>query len=206
MNKRRHFNSLVLLTGLFLLAQPSSAHPGGHGEEENYYPVWSLEPSLSSLDFASTKNAKVTEKHSFAKISGSLLSNNQFVLTIDLSSVNASIEIRNERINKHIFNTEKHKKAMVIGQFDLFDIPMKGQSIESILQANLYFQNLRLPISVNVTIENQGEQLVVSSNKAIILSAETLQITEGVDTLKGLANLKSISPEFPVSFKLVLKR
>lgn len=195
----------VSLTSV-IFCSASQAHPGGHGEEENYYPLWSIAPEHSKLNFTSTKNGSVTEKHHFERFTGSLLSNDQFVLTVDLTSLNTSIEIRDQRVNQHVFATEEYPKAMVIGKFEVFDIPMKGQTIEVKLQANLYFKNLRLPIEAMVTINNQGEQLVVTSTQPLILQADKLQIGEGIASLKKLANLKSINPEFPVSFKFTLER
>jgi len=65
---------------------------------------YDLVASDSSVNFLSTKNVNITESHSFDRLSGNLSSTGELSIEIDLTSVNTIIPIRNERMQKMLFN------------------------------------------------------------------------------------------------------
>ena len=73
--------------------------------------VWSLDKDTSSLHFMSTKNAQITEVHQFDNFDGSLSDDGKLMVTVDLSSVNTAIDIRNKRMQEMLFNVAKYADA-----------------------------------------------------------------------------------------------
>ena len=77
----------------------------------------------SSLNFLSTKNTHVTEKHSFDTFSGTLTKAGELSIEIDLSSVNTIIPIRNERMRKMLFAVSDFPTATFSAKLDPSKLP-----------------------------------------------------------------------------------
>ena len=59
---------------------------------------WQLKTEHSSLSFTSVKNGTITESHQVTGLSGFVSQSGSTAITIDLSSVETGIPIRNERL------------------------------------------------------------------------------------------------------------
>jgi len=97
-------NKNTLLKGLFFstaitLSQFASAA------------TMTLDESTSSLNLVSIKNGTIGEVHTIPKLTGSLSEKGELDISIFLSSIETNIEIRNTRINRHVFESEANPIA-----------------------------------------------------------------------------------------------
>lgn len=65
--------------------------------------TWALDSANSRLAFGSIKKNTVGEVHGFAALGGTVDADGNVALEIGLASVETNIEIRNERMNEHVF-------------------------------------------------------------------------------------------------------
>lgn len=167
---------------------------------------WKLDEQASTLNFLSTKKSQIIEQHSFKKVSGKLADNGQVTLTIDLASVETNIPIRNERMQKFLFETDKFASAIINTKVDsrLVSTLAVGElkTIELVADLDLHGHKQKLTLPVNVIKGNQG-QFYVSSVGSVVINAGDFALVEGINKLQELAGLPSITYAVPVSFNLV---
>ena len=96
------FLALATLTfsGACFAADSSNAH-------------WVLVKQDSRLDFASIKKGNLGEVHHFEALKGGVDENGKVNVTIDLSSVQTYVDIRNERLKEFLFETAKFPVATI---------------------------------------------------------------------------------------------
>jgi len=159
---------------------------------------WVLNPAHSSISIISTKNSKVSEVSNFTQFSGSIDGNLNLNISIDLNSLETNIPIRNERMQKHLFQSGMYPTADIRTQLtasDLipgvhkitFDVDLHG--VSSILEAEF------------MVFEQYGNK-VITLHKPLIVDAATFGLESGISTLKNLAKLQSI--DFTVPINLIL--
>ncbi len=85
----------------------------GAAHEKKAMGEMTLDNSLSSLSFVSVKKGTTGEVHTIDKLSGSLSVEGDLLVTLDLSSVNTKIAIRDERMQEHLFETGSNPVATV---------------------------------------------------------------------------------------------
>lgn len=167
---------------------------------------WEVDSAASSLSFVSTKNVDVAESHQFTRVGGSLQDNGRFVLRIDLKSLDTRIPIRNDRIHEHLLNGAD--AATVSGQIDpavLGDIGV-GESQQLDLSAELKLLGNTTPLLTRVSVLAGERSLQVVSVEPVLLNMRVLGLGNGVEKLREIAGLSSISMAVPVSFNVLLRR
>jgi polyisoprenoid-binding protein YceI len=166
---------------------------------------WSLDSKQSELHFSSTKNGDITEEHQFKNFDATVNTDGNFNLTIDLTSVDTGIEIRDERMQKHLFITNKTPKATITGQISSKDL--LADSKTKTMTVELDLAGKKTEVEAEVTIKRINAQTIsVETAKPVILSAENLGVKAGVDKLQEIAGLNSISDEVPVTFTFTLNK
>ncbi|AUD77949.1 YceI family protein [Kangiella profundi] len=200
MSKALLTKAVITLGAIFALqSSPSTA---SEGQE------WVVDNETSHLHFVSVKNNTIGEVSTFETLKGHLSGNGQFALEILLDSVNTGIEIRDQRMKEHLFNSKTNIAFIVNGQFNLDKIKGQalGQSSHHTLQATIQLGNDTVDIQAPVTIQTLAdEQLRVTSVKPVVIATSSLKLDGGVDKLKSLAGLRSIDRVVPVTFDLYLK-
>lgn len=170
---------------------------------------WHLASDQSSLGFMSLKNVDLAEAHRFTQMAGSIDSGGTFQLTIDAGSVDTSIPIRDERMREHVLAAQEYPVARVRGQADPASIAglEDGEASTMEIRAELDFRGRTVPLAVRVQVSRVGENaLQVVSVAPILLSAEALGVADGIETLREIAGLQSISMAVPVYFSLRFER
>lgn len=170
---------------------------------------WSLAAGESSLSFVSIKSGTIAEAHSFTALSGSVGADGEAELTVDLNSVETGIEIRNERMREHLFQTGDHPRAHLRTSVDpeAFAGLSVGDRMQTMLSAELDLHGAAIPLEADVYVTRIAEDRVsVTSVAPVLLHAADFGLLEGLATLQELAGLPSISPAVPVSFSLVFER
>ena len=184
--------SLVLLSSL--LASPVFAD-------------WSVNAEQSSLHFMSTKNAQVTEVHSFEELSGSVTDAGELTIEVPLSSVNTSIAIRDTRMQQKLFNVTKFPAATFTASVPEALMSLEtGHSKMAKIDGTLSLHGVEAPVSFNVSVSKVADDtLVVSTVSPTLIGAETFGLTAGLDMLQNIAGLKSITHTSPVTFSVTFE-
>lgn len=203
MSKDSLFNNTLIKAFSLSALIALSACSNDKGKE--HVGQWSLDSKQSELHFSSTKNGDITENHQFKRFDAVVGTEGNFSLSIDLTSVDTGIEIRDERMQKHLFMTEKNPKAVITGKITSSDLPADSKT--KTMSAELDLGGKKTDIEAEVTITRiNAETIKVETAKPIVLSAENLGLKAGVDKLQEIAGLNSISDEVPVTFSFSMKK
>jgi len=182
---------LTLITGL-LLALPSLAN-------------WQLSNDESQFNFVTTKKNSATEVNQFTELTGHVSSKGDVHLAIDLSSVNTNIPIRDERMQEFLFETELFPKAVFTAEVNAKGIARLnvGELTQMDLMGEINLHGIKQIINTRVQVVKLKENtLQVNSLQPIIIQAKAFKLGAGVEKLKALAGLPSISYAVPVTFSL----
>lgn len=167
---------------------------------------WSLNNEQSQLNFISIKKSAIAEVHTFKNVSGTLTDSGEVKLSIDLSSVDTKIPIRDERLLKVLSNAGASPKAELAGTVDTSAAKAlkAGETLtqDLSLTLSLHGQSHTVPATVKVTALTGGK-LEVSTLHPVIINATDFQLVDGINELKTLAGLPSISMAVPVTAELV---
>ncbi|WP_042146639.1 MULTISPECIES: YceI family protein [unclassified Pseudoalteromonas] len=169
---------------------------------------WNLNNELSRVNFVSVKKNEIGESHYFKKLNASINDVGQFNLEINLTSVETLIPIRNERMQKFLFNTEVFPKLNLTSDLSKqLKSLKKGQSAILKTQADLALNGINKLISLEVLATQQSNgDIVVASFMPVIINPADYNLTTGIDKLQELAKLPSITHSVPVSFVLTLTK
>jgi len=169
---------------------------------------WNLVNDESSIHFISVKKETIAEIHTFKQLTGNVNQTGAISIDIDLASVETNISIRNERMKSMLFNIIQFPKANIsgnIGPMRLTEM-LVGASYQDSIDLNLSLHGVSQKLSAvfNVTklIDNR---LLVTSVKPVILNTDHYNLTNGVNQLREVAKLPSISSVVPITFSLVFK-
>lgn len=170
---------------------------------------WQLLGDDSTINFVSVKKSKVGEVHSFSNINGSINGSGEVAVNIDLASVETNIDIRNERMKAMLFETSKFLEATIAGSVNtskLDDLDVGDTYTESVkFTLSLHGVSHEVKSDVQVT-KLSGERLLVTSLKPVVISASDYGLADGVEKLRSIAMLPSISTAVPVTYSLVFKK
>ena len=166
--------------------------------------TWTLDGDNSRLAFGSVKKDKIGEVHNFEKLSGSVAADGSVMVEIDLTSVQTNIDIRNERMNEHVFGGKA--TALLTAQIDMAE--MKALAVGGMstidVEGALGFLGQSLDIETEMfAIRVSETQVVVTTNDMLFVSAEDLGISAGIDKLMALAKLPGITRTSPVTVRMV---
>ncbi len=179
--------------------------------------LWALDNTASTLSFVSVKSGNVAEAHSFGALEGGLsvksgsagVSDGEVSIRIDLASVNTNIVSRDQRMREHLFETLKFPAAIVQGRIPLADylaLPV-GTSVESIQELTLDLHGVKVPFAAEILVSRLSDsRIVVASTKPLVIGAANFGLAAGLEILRELAGLPSISTAVPVSFVLTFNR
>ena len=205
--------SSVLLPLFVLVSASASAahHKSGHPA------LWTLDGSASSVSFVSVKAGDVAEVHKFGSLAGGLsvkagdaeASTGNLNIKIDLATVNTNIAVRDERMREHLFETATFPAAVVHGHFPIQDYLAlaAGSSVKATIRVMLDLHGVKAPVAAEVLVLRLSDsRIVVASLKPVVINASGFGLVAGVEKLRELAGLPSISKAVPVSFVLTLDR
>jgi polyisoprenoid-binding protein YceI len=167
---------------------------------------WNLESSTSQLSFLSIKKDTVGEVHTFKELLGSISAAGEVKISITLNSVETNIPIRNDRMKEFLFETAKFPLATAVGKLDMtkLDKVAVGEVTDWAmpLEITLHGKIQVKQLSLQVAKLSSGKIWVVT-NKPLLLSTDEFELLQGVNKLKELAVLPSISSVVPVTVSLM---
>jgi polyisoprenoid-binding protein YceI len=165
---------------------------------------WTLQQP-SSIHFLTSKNTHTTEIHSFKKFEGSINTQGLAKLSIDLTSVDTRIAIRDERMQEHLFETSLFSQATFKAEIptDLLAQVSGGQQTEFELKGKISLHGEQAEAYCQVMIShNTDKTITVSSITPMVIEAESFNLIAGINKLQQLAGLKSITHTVPLTFNL----
>ena len=189
---RSFTKKVAFLTSMALLAGSAQAQ-------------WSLDNSASTLSFVTVKADHVGEVHTFDQLSGSIDDRGNVEIMVELASVNTLIDIRNERMQSMLFETNLFPRAMITGDVDLasFVEMSPGASITAQVEFELDIHGVSNSYNTELIVTRLVNGVVASTSKPIIVTAASHGLVDGVEALREIAGLPSISRSVPVTFNVV---
>lgn len=189
---RSFTKKVAFLTSIALLAGSAQAQ-------------WSLDNSASTLSFVTVKADHVGEVHTFDQLSGSIDDRGNVEIMVELASVNTLIDIRNERMQSMLFETNLFPRAMITGDVDLasFVKMSPGASITAQVEFELDIHGVSNSYNTELIVTRLASGVVASTSKPIIVTAASHGLVDGVEALREIAGLPSISRSVPVTFNVV---
>lgn len=167
---------------------------------------WTLNTTDSYLNFATIKNTHNLEVHNFTSLSGDINGAGVATLTIDLNSVNTGVDVRNQRMRDLLFQTATFPSATITVPVpaSLISGLAVGQSAATDISASLDLHGVSGTITTRVSVQKlSSSRVLVQSIAPVLVKAGTYSLTSGVEALRSIAGLASISEAVPVDFALV---
>lgn len=175
----------------------------------NVWSQWALDSDESSINFQSTKNGGITETHGFSSVSGYISIDGEVQLNIELASVETSIPIRNQRMRELLFKTTQFPTATASASIDsktLAATAAEGIIVTTEVSMTLQLHGLAQELLVPVRVFRDGVNLRVLTPSPVIVDATDFNLGDGVEALRAIAGLASISTDIPVTVNLLFSR
>jgi len=173
------------------------------------FPDWNLVNEESRINFISIKASDIAEIHTFKELSGSVQNNGQAQVVINLSSLETLIPIRNERMGNLLFETKVYPVASFKLKLDLqtFLLTEVGKSSDVTLRGVLELKGKQFTMPVKISVTRLSDQsFLVKSSEPLLLNADSLGLSDGIESLRVIAGLPSISKSVPVTFSLIFRQ
>jgi hypothetical protein len=167
-----------------------------------------LDTENSVLNIISTKNGTFAEIHSFSGLTGSLSENGSVEVSVPLASINTGIGIRDRRMREFLFNTDIFPVATFTANVDVAAMALlkTGDITELRVNGEITMNGQTAKTLVNVMVARQLDgSLIVATKQPFIINAQDFGYVDGINKLKELAALPSISMAVPVTFSVVFK-
>ena len=187
--------SIFCFVTVFFLASSASAH-------------WELDNNSSTLSFVTVKADHVGEVHTFDQLSGDINDDGSVQITIELASVNTLIDIRNERMQNMLFETNLFPQATISGEIDLDAVAAMDAGVSQAISVDfdLAIHGESSSYTADLLVTRTESGVLASTVKPIIVMADTHGLVSGVEALREVAGLPSISRAVPVSFNVVFEQ
>jgi len=198
---------IFLILGLFFVTFLGACTQQGPVAEATG--PWHLLPAQSHVSFISVKKGTMIEAHSFGKLNGTVGVDGIASVAIALDSVETNIDIRNERMRTYLFETDKYPLAKISTKIDMaqFAAMTIGERMKVSYSITVKMHAETADFDVDLIVTRLGvNKMAVDSQSPVVLHIEDFAMQSGVDKLRELASLPSITPEVPVSFSLVFER
>jgi len=198
----------ILALGL-LLAACSRAEPTPEITTEAASELpWTMDEAHSRLSFISVKKGTIVEVHSFGELTGDV-AGDRLTVEIILDTVSTGIDIRDTRMREHLFETNQYPFAHIeaLLQPDDYILMQMGEQrlVTQTVDVSMHGQSYSYDIPVVLTRLGVNK-MQIQSAAPIIVEVSDFRFETGIEKLRTLANLTSITSSVPVSFSLVFIR
>jgi len=185
----------LIITALLLL--PTSLWAGDHVATS-----LTLDATRSAVNIVSIKKGHIAETHHFTRLSGAITGNDA-QLSIDLTSIETGIAIRNERMQKHLFEVATFATAVAHITVDPAWLNLPVGTIKQVtadVAVDLHGIKKTLNTALTVTAMNDG--VWVTTRAPLLLKAADFALDDGIEQLRTMAKLPSIARAVPVDVQL----
>ena len=166
---------------------------------------WRL-TAASKVGYVSIKNNVIAEHNYFSGVTGSLNEKGQLKVSIDLSTVETQVDIRNQRMRDLFFEVMQYPEAVVTAQLDMQELAQveSGAPLELVKPFTLSLHGVESTAEAHLRIVSVGGRAWVSTVRPILISAADFGLEGGVAALRKIAGLEAIAGVVPVSVNLKL--
>jgi hypothetical protein len=181
-----------LLIPLLLISLPAAAD-------------WQLDNHASTLSFVTIKAGDIAEVNSFGQLSGVVDDAGAASITIQLASVDTLIPIRDERMREVLFKTDLFPTASARTRLDMKALLAlePGESAEISAETMLAISGTEATVTAQLLVSRlSADRMQVATARPVIVNAGSVALAEGVEALREIAGLPTISKAVPVSFIL----
>ena len=164
---------------------------------------WRL-TAASKVGYVSIKNNAIAEHNYFFGVTGSLNKKGQLKVSIDLSTVETQVDIRNQRMRDLFFEVMQYPEAVVTAQLDMQELAQveSGAPLELVKPFTLSLHGVESTAEAHLRIVSVGGRAWVSTVRPILISAADFGLEGGVSALRKIAGLEAIAAVVPVSVDL----
>ena len=182
-------------TLLITLVMTGSAHAG-----------WDFTAS-SRVGFVSIKNNSIGENNVFEQVTGSISDAGRVALSIDLTSVETGVGIRNERLQRMLFEVAKFPTATVQATLSAsqLDALNAGGSVSETVKVTVSLHGMSVDKLAALSVGVSEGGLRVTSTQPIVVTAQDFGLESGVAALQAIAGLNAISRSIPITVDLSLR-
>lgn len=192
---------------------------GQNGAESNVAPVedatanlvsadWALDSDASRIAFASIKAGEIIETHFFPGLSGEVSESGDAVISIPLDQVETKIDLRNERMRDMFFETAQFPTATLSAKVDpqsYADLPV-GSRTQAEIEGTLSLHGVDAVVYADTFITRIAEtRIEVASAEPVVIYVADHGLEAGLEALRDVAALPSITGASPVTFTLVFE-
>ena len=166
---------------------------------------WRL-TAASKVGYVSIKNNVIAEHNYFSGVTGTLNKKGQLKVSIDLSTVETQVDIRNQRMRDLFFEVMQYPEAVVTAQLDMQELAQveSGAPLELVKPFTLSLHGVESTAEAHLRIVSVGGRAWVSTVRPILISAADFGLEGGVAALRKIAGLEAIAAVVPVSVNLKL--
>lgn len=166
---------------------------------------WMLDGERSALQFMSVKNTHIAEIHHFKALSGSIDDAGQARVVIDLESVETLIPIRNQRMRELLFETLRFPMATLTARAPAgIETLATGETLSAEMSVGVDLHGIVAPYQTRIhatRLADGGVQVTLA--QPVLVRATDFALTEGIEALRKIVGLQSISTAVPVTATLV---
>ncbi len=170
---------------------------------------WTLDPDQASLQFVTVKATDILEVHHFGELAGSVSADGAAEVTVTLDKVSTNIDIRDERMREFLFETETYPLAMISTTLapETFALLPLGETLVTPVELTVDLHGASDVIGTQLAVTRLGpDRVMVATTDPIIVDGYAFGLDGGIEHLRELANLPSITASVPVTFSLVFER
>jgi len=171
--------------------------------------AWTLDGDASAISYVSMKNADTAEPNLLPGLRGTVADDGTATIEIDLKSVETYVDIRNERMQEHLFQVAQFPVATLQAKLDMASFAKLGEGETTMAEFDVTVAangtDMDYPVSAMIT-RVSGDRVAVASMEPVIMYADELGYADGINKLREIAGLDSIQLAVPVSFSLVFDR
>ena len=189
------------LTVMILLLQILTACQNHKAINSKQEKSWTLDKEQSSISLISTKNNRIAEIFNFKNFKGSIDKNAYFSIEIDLNSIETNIPIRNQRMQKHLFETNIFPTANIHTQLNIEDLTAGIHKI----QFDVDMHGVSEIVQAEFMVFDKLDSKIITLHKPLIINAKDYGLENGIQALKNIAKLQSIDFTVPVNIVLTFK-
>ena len=168
---------------------------------------WDVTAS-SRVGFVSIKNNSIGENNVFEQVTGSISDAGHVALSIDLTSVETGVGIRNERLQRMLFEVGKFPTAMVQATLSAsqLDALKAGDNVSETVKVTVSLHGMSVDKLAPLTVGVSEDGLRVTSTQPIVVTAKDFGLESGVAALQAIAGLNAISQSIPITVDLSLRK
>ncbi len=167
---------------------------------------WSLDTSASRIAFASIKATEAIETHHFPGLTGEIAPDGAASVTVPLDQVETKIDLRNQRMREIFFQTDQFPTATIstnVSAQDFADL-QTGERRQTEIEGTLSLHGAEAQIYVDAFVTRIApSRIEIESAEPVIVYVSDFGLEAGLESLREVAGLPSITASVPVTFTFV---